>query len=105
MDVSAWLAGLGLERYAAAFEENGVDAALLSALTNEDLKDLGVARVADRKRLLKAIEERSVTHGRGEAGPASPMEVAGERRQVTGAMAYSTRPWTLASCRDPPIGG
>jgi class 3 adenylate cyclase/tetratricopeptide (TPR) repeat protein len=83
MDVSAWLAGLGLERYAAAFEENGVDAAVLSTLTNEDLKDLGVARVADRKRLLKAIEELSGTHARGEVGPASPMEVAGERRQVT----------------------
>ena len=50
MDVSAWLTELGLERYAAAFEENGVDAALLSELTNEDLKDLGIARIADRKR-------------------------------------------------------
>ncbi len=57
MDVGAWLTGLGLERYAAAFKENGVDAALLSELTNEDLKDLGVARIADRKRLLRAIAE------------------------------------------------
>ena len=59
MEVGAWLTGLGLERYAAAFEENGVDAALLCELTNDDLKDLGVARIADRKRLLKAIAELS----------------------------------------------
>ena len=43
MDVRAWLMELGLERYAEAFEENGVDAALLSELNNEDLKDIGVA--------------------------------------------------------------
>ncbi len=29
MDVGAWLRGLGLEEYAEAFAENGVDAALL----------------------------------------------------------------------------
>jgi class 3 adenylate cyclase/tetratricopeptide (TPR) repeat protein len=83
MDVSAWLTELGLERYAAVFEENGVDAALLSELTNEDLRDLGVARIADRKRLLKAISELSGTNRRGEARPSPPVEAEGERRQVT----------------------
>ncbi len=56
MDVGAWLKGLGLEEYVEAFAENGVDAALLRELSNEDLKDLGVARLADRKTILKAIE-------------------------------------------------
>ena len=55
MDVEAWLRSLGLEVYIEAFTENGVDAALLPELTSDDLKDLGVARLADRKRLLKAI--------------------------------------------------
>ena len=55
MDVAAWLKDLGLEQYAKAFAENEVDATLLSELTNEDLKDLGVARLADRKKILKAI--------------------------------------------------
>lgn len=83
MDVGTWLTELGLERYAAAFEQNGVDAALLSELTNEDLKDLGVARIADRKRLLKAIAELSGSHRRVETAPALPVEAEGERRQVT----------------------
>ncbi len=59
MDVGAWLRELGLADYAGAFEENGVDAALLPELTNEDLKDLGIARLSDRKRLLKAIAKLS----------------------------------------------
>ena len=56
MDVGAWLKGLGLEQYVESFAENGVDLALLCELTNDDLKDLGVARLADRKRLLKGID-------------------------------------------------
>jgi class 3 adenylate cyclase/tetratricopeptide (TPR) repeat protein len=83
MDVGAWLTRLGLERYVAAFEENGVDGALLCELTNEDLKDLGVARVAERKRLLKAILELSETKGHREIGSSAPLTSDGERRQVT----------------------
>jgi len=83
MDVGIWLNGLGLEDYTEAFLENGVDTALLSELTNEDLKDLGVARLADRKRLLKEIAELSGRIGQDapdRPGPTAPM---GERRQVT----------------------
>jgi class 3 adenylate cyclase/tetratricopeptide (TPR) repeat protein len=83
MNVGAWLRRLGLESYAEAFEQNGVDATLLCELTNEDLKDLGVARIADRKRLLKAIEELSRADGRGEPKPSRSLEADGERRQVT----------------------
>jgi class 3 adenylate cyclase/tetratricopeptide (TPR) repeat protein len=83
MDVSAWLTQLGLEQYAAAFQENGVDAALLLGLTNEDLKDLGVARLADRKRLLKAIADLSGTNLKSETKPSPTVELEGERRQVT----------------------
>ena len=56
MDVGAWLRGLGLEQHAEAFAENGVVLNLLPELTNEDLKDHGVTRLADRKTILKAIE-------------------------------------------------
>jgi class 3 adenylate cyclase len=83
MEVGAWLTGLGLERYAAAFEENGVDAALLCELTNEDLKDLGVARIADRKRLLKAIVELCGAARQPGTDSSSPAESEGDRRQVT----------------------
>ncbi|MDF2810390.1 MAG: hypothetical protein K0S56_1421 [Microvirga sp.] len=83
MDVSAWLTELGLQYYAAVFEENGIDSVLLYELTNEDLKDLGVARIADRKRLLKAIAELPGTERAGEAGPLPPVEAKGAHRQVT----------------------
>jgi class 3 adenylate cyclase/predicted ATPase len=84
VDVGAWLKTLGLEEHAEAFAENGVDEALLSELTNEDLKDLGVARLADRKRLLKEIAKLSET-----AAPAlinrivEPTLPKSERRQLT----------------------
>ena len=55
MDVGGWLRKLGLERYEAVFRENRVDSAILPRLTAEDLRDLGVTLVGDRRRLLEAI--------------------------------------------------
>ncbi len=55
MDVAEWLRKLGLEQYAAAFRENAVTADVLSVLTADDLKELGVAAVGHRRRLLQAI--------------------------------------------------
>ena len=83
MDVGAWLKGHGLEEYAEAFAENGVDAALLPELSNEDLKDLGIARLVDRKRLLKAIALLADGDHQERAEPSATAAPAGERRQVT----------------------
>ena len=55
MDVGDWLRGLGLERYEVAFRENRIDDLVLPKLTSEDLKDLGVGFVGDRRKLLDAI--------------------------------------------------
>ena len=55
MDIAAWLRGLGLEEYEPAFRDNRVDAAILPELTGEDLKDIGIAAVGDRRKLLQAI--------------------------------------------------
>jgi class 3 adenylate cyclase len=55
MDVGGWLRKLGLERYEPAFRENNIDGEILLKLTAEDLKDLGVALVGDRRKLLDAI--------------------------------------------------
>jgi hypothetical protein len=54
-DVAAWLRGLGLGRYEAAFRENDVGADVLPELTADDLREIGVASVGDRRRLLAAI--------------------------------------------------
>ena len=55
VDVASWLRELGLERYEAAFRENEVSSDLLHQLTAEALKELGVAAVGHRRRLLAAI--------------------------------------------------
>jgi SAM domain (Sterile alpha motif) len=57
MDIGGWLRSLGLEEYETAFRQNKVDAAVLPKLTAEDLKDLGVAAVGDRRKLLDAIAD------------------------------------------------
>ena len=66
MDVDAWLTGLGLAECVDAFAANGVNSTILRELTNEDLKDLGVSRLADRKRLLKAIGELTTADNQGQ---------------------------------------
>jgi class 3 adenylate cyclase len=55
MDVADWLRALGLERYEAAFRDNGIDIRVLPKLTGEDLKDLGITMVGHRRLLLEAI--------------------------------------------------
>jgi len=57
MDVAVWLHGLGLEQYTKTFRDNDIDAAVLRQLTSEDLRELGVASVGHRRRLLNAIRE------------------------------------------------
>ena len=88
-DVSEWLESIGLAEHARAFSDNGVDAELLPDLSNDDLKDMGVARLADRKRILKAIAElESAPHetaaeadGATDDLPTAPADA--ERRQLT----------------------
>jgi class 3 adenylate cyclase/tetratricopeptide (TPR) repeat protein len=82
-DLAGWLKDLGLEQYAQAFADNGVGFDLLPELTPEDLKELGIARLGDRKRLLKAITELSAAGKPQESGAAAAVIPVGERRQVT----------------------
>jgi class 3 adenylate cyclase/tetratricopeptide (TPR) repeat protein len=83
MNVEAWLTELGLAQYAEAFAKNGVDLSLVSELTNEDLKDLGVDRLMDRKTILKAIARLSEGGDEQTGEPPTPTTIAGEQRQVT----------------------
>jgi len=55
MDIEAWLRGLGLERYAPAFRDNEIDWEVLPKLTSADLREIGVAAVGHRRKLLAAI--------------------------------------------------
>lgn len=84
MDIAAWLRELGLERYEQAFRKNEVGLDVLPKLTAEDLKEIGVTPVGDRRRLLEAIaalaQEPEVA-SRVVQPPSKTAEA--ERRQLT----------------------
>src|SRR3984957_12282607 len=90
MDVGGWLRGLGVGEYEEKFRDNKIDADLLPRLTVDDLKDIGVSVVGDRRRLLDAI---ALIAGAGRppdlpASPAKPARTPGcqapaERRPIT----------------------
>jgi len=84
MDVGDWLRALNLEQYEAAFRDNAIDGAILPSLTGEDLKDLGVAIVGHRRKLLDAIAvlRDGVIPGSMPAAHRASTDAA-ERRQVT----------------------
>src|SRR5436309_3779013 len=85
MDLGGWLRSLGLGQYEAAFRENAIDDTVLPNLTAEDLKDLGVAIVGHRRKLLDAIAAM-----RADASAKAPLDAlppierdTAEHRQVT----------------------
>lgn len=55
MQPTELLNSLGLGEYIQAFEENAIDAESLQSLTDADLKELGVAKLGHRKKILEAI--------------------------------------------------
>jgi class 3 adenylate cyclase len=90
MDVGGWLRNLGLYKYEAVFRENGIDDQVLRHVTAEDLKEIGVAIVGERRKLLAAIAELAPLSPSIEIRPPpSPAvrpktaEVSAERRPIT----------------------
>ena len=86
--IADWLDRLGLGQYAGCFAENDITVAILPDLTDQDLKELGVASLGHRRQLLRAIGERNrLEQGAprpaiSPASPVAPYDTA-ERRQVT----------------------
>ena len=97
MDVVVWLRSLGLGKYEAAFRENDIDETVLPGLTHETLKELGVASIGHRVKLLDAIaalrSDASMQAPSVTVAPARPSapkptaapvaEAVGERRHLT----------------------
>ncbi len=101
MDIGAWLKNLGLGQYEVPFSDNAIDGDVLPSLTAEDLKEIGVAAVGHRRKLLDAIaalrsEPKSASEmalapepppGGSPLATASPprksADIAAERRLVT----------------------
>jgi hypothetical protein len=93
MDVVVWLRSLGRGQYERAFRENEIDETVLPNLTAEDLKELGVAALGHRRKLLDAIaalhadtNPKGVPTAQASAAPptsAPAAEATGERRYLT----------------------
>src|SRR6516165_8288499 len=66
--VTDWLEKLGMSEYAQRFADNDIDFSILGDLTDQDLKDLGVASLGHRRKILRAIAEL----GRPETTAAPP---------------------------------
>ena len=105
MDIDDWLRGIGLAQYAEIFRANDIDGELLGQLTNDDLKDIGVAALGHRKKLLKAIAALTAVP---EAPSSIPVAVTepkthdtAERRQVTVMFSDLVGSTTLSICMDP----
>jgi hypothetical protein len=82
VDIAEWLRALGLGQYAPAYAENAVHWDVLPKLTADDLREIGVATVGDRRRLLEAIA--SLASSEAPTLVAAPRQPGGaERRQLT----------------------
>src|SRR5262245_28051727 len=90
MDIAGWLRSLRLEQYEEKFRDNKIDADVLPQLTADDLRDIGVAAVGDRRRLLAAIAALASAVPSADV-PSSPpksaatkvAQVPAERRPIT----------------------
>src|SRR6516165_6765507 len=106
MDVGDWLRSLGLDEYEPVFRNNQIDGDVLRNLTGEDLKELGVASVGHRRKLLSAVAELPRTLAEPIAvAKASriepPAHDAAERRQLTVMFCDLVGSTALAARLDP----
>ena len=90
MDIGGWLRNLGLGQYESAFRDNEIDGEVLPNLTADDLKELGVAIVGHRRKLLTAIAELHASPVAPAPSTPAPSALApaqsahdGERRPIT----------------------
>ncbi len=122
-EIRQWLREQGLGQYADAFEENEIDQSLLLDLSDGDLKELGMAAMGHRKRLLKAVAslnepqdapavEDALALAPGEVGTGGPGEAVSkssrtvpqreaERRQITVLFCDLVGSTALAESLDP----
>ena len=82
--IADWLEKLGMSEYAERFAENRIDLSVLPDLTDQHLKDLGIA-LGDRLKMLRAIRELSgaVLASPQPAFTEPKTQDTAERRQVT----------------------
>ena len=102
MELEDWLRSVGLERYRKVFQDNEVDFKVLPTLTVEDLKDLGVNAVGDRRKFLNAIASlRTETVANQRLFDSDLTIGRSERRRVTVLFCDLVGSTALAATMDP----
>jgi class 3 adenylate cyclase/predicted ATPase len=90
--IEEWLGDLGLGEYAAGFAENKIDFSILPDLTDQDLKELGITALGDRRKLLRAIAALSTETITSSTNVSKPAAISGESEQrVTASEATGER--------------
>ena len=106
--IADWLEKLGLGQYVQRFADNDVNFAILPDLTDQDLKEIGVASLGHRRQLLRAITELKIVD-KGTPAPATATAAlpasgkldTAERRQVTVMFADLVGSTALSARMDP----
>jgi class 3 adenylate cyclase/tetratricopeptide (TPR) repeat protein len=105
LDIDIWLRGIGLSQYAAVFRSNEIDASLLRGLSSDDLKEMGIAALGHRKKLLEAIAELTAAPNTSPTSTggtnASAVGMTAERRQLTVMFSDLVGSSTFANRSDP----
>lgn len=68
MDIKAWLEENGMGEHWEKFESNKIDEDTLKSMTENDLKDIGIDALGDRKKIREAINVLSGGSSSGGAG-------------------------------------
>ncbi len=58
MDIKTWLREIGMGEYWEKFEANKIDENTLKEMTEDDLKDIGIEALGDRKKIVSAVSEK-----------------------------------------------
>jgi predicted ATPase/class 3 adenylate cyclase len=104
VDVAAWLKNLNLGQYETSFRDNAIEGDVLSTLTAEDLKDLGVTIVGHRRKLLDAIaalgaaSNPSPPLGAADAPATLPSSATSSRSRPRSGTDAERRPITVMFC-------
>jgi class 3 adenylate cyclase len=81
LDIDSWLREIGLAQYGELFRANDIDGKLL---TGDDLKEIRVASLGHRKKLLEAIATLDAAPGVLSSSPvAATLATQAERRHLT----------------------
>lgn len=97
MTLTQWLQNLGLEQYAPYFAENDIEFDILSTLTDDDLKEIGVTSLGHRKKLLNAIRLLST-----EGKPAEAIRPETGSREWSRALSEDDARWFLPAMQSCP---